>query len=139
MVARPFASEVTEACDIPRMIGIGSLVIVVSPPVTIGESLLVRPSSDSVAAICVCDSGIGIPLEEQPKIFERFYRVDKARSRDLKGAGIGLAIAQWIVQQHAGSITVQSLPGEGSTFVVELPLQAAQLGVAESSPAVYAR
>ncbi len=46
MVARPFASEVTEACDIPRMMGIGSLVIVVSPPVTMGASLLVRPSSD---------------------------------------------------------------------------------------------
>ena len=93
----------------------------------------------SVAAICVCDSGIGIPLEEQSKIFERFYRVDKARSRDLKGAGIGLAIAQWIVQQHGGSITVHSLPGEGSTFVVELPLQTAQMEVAQSSPAVYAR
>ena len=93
----------------------------------------------SVAGIRVCDSGIGIPLEEQSKIFERFYRVDKARSRDLKGAGIGLAIAQWIVQQHRGSITVQSLPGEGSTFVVELPLQTAQVEVAKSSPAVYAR
>jgi len=93
----------------------------------------------SVAAIRVCDSGIGIPLEEQSKIFERFYRVDKARSRDLKGAGIGLAIAQWIVQQHRGSITVQSLPGEGSTFVVELPLQTAQMEVAGASNAVYTR
>jgi len=93
----------------------------------------------SVAAIRVCDSGIGIPVEDQSKIFERFYRVDKARSRDLKGAGIGLAIAQWIVQQHRGSITVQSLPGEGSTFVVELPLQTAQMEVAKPSPAVYAR
>ena len=96
-------------------------------------------SNGSVAAIRVCDSGIGIPVEEQSKIFERFYRVDKARSRDLKGAGIGLAIAQWIVQQHRGSITVQSLPGEGSTFVVELPMQTAQREVAKPSNAVYTR
>jgi heavy metal sensor kinase len=80
---------------------------------TTGSSVLIR----------VRDSGIGIALEEQEKIFERFYRVDKARSGDLKGAGIGLAIAQWIVQQHKGSIMVQSSPGKGSTFVVTLPLQ----------------
>lgn len=80
----------------------------------------------AVAAIRVCDSGIGIAVEEQSKIFERFYRVDKARSRAANGSGIGLAIAQWIVQQHRGSITVHSAPGKGSLFVVELPLQATQ-------------
>ena len=83
----------------------------------------------SCAIIRVRDSGIGIAVEEQPKIFERFYRVDKARSHDLNGAGIGLAIAQWIVQQHQGSITVESAPDEGSTFVVELPLQVAQIPI----------
>jgi heavy metal sensor kinase len=96
-------------------------------------------TSGSSAVIRVCDSGIGIALEDQPKIFERFYRVDKARSRNLRGAGIGLAIAQWIVQQHRGSITVQSSPGKGSTFVVELPLQAKQTEGAGSSPAFSAR
>jgi signal transduction histidine kinase len=80
----------------------------------------------SVAAIRVYDSGIGIAVEEQSKIFERFYRVDKARGRAANGSGIGLAIAQWIVQQHRGSITVHSAPGKGSLFVVELPLQATQ-------------
>jgi signal transduction histidine kinase len=53
-----------------------------------------------LAAIRVSDCGIGIALEDQPKIFDRFYRADKARSRNLEGAGIDLAIAQWIVQQH---------------------------------------
>jgi signal transduction histidine kinase len=92
---------------------------------TTGSSVLIR----------VRDSGIGIALEEQEKIFERFYRVDKARSGDLKGAGIGLAIAQWIVQQHKGSIMVQSSPGKGSTFVVTLPLQE-QLQSAPTASAV---
>jgi len=72
--------------------------------------------------ISVRDSGIGIPPEEQEKIFERFYRVDKARVRETQGAGLGLAIARWIVQQHGGTIRVESSPGSGATFFVELPL-----------------
>ncbi len=78
---------------------------------------------DGNAIISVCDSGIGIAKEDQVRIFERFCRVDKARSRELGGAGIGLAIADWIVQQHRGSIAVHSSIGNGSTFVVELPMQ----------------
>jgi signal transduction histidine kinase len=77
---------------------------------------------DNKAIIALRDSGIGISEEDQPKIFERFYRVDKARSRELGGAGIGLAIADWIVQQHRGSLAVKSSIGIGSTFSVELPL-----------------
>lgn len=73
------------------------------------------------AAITVQDSGIGIPQDEQGKIFERFYRVDKSRSRAQGGNGLGLSIAQWIVSQHHGSIVVESRPGEGATFHVELP------------------
>jgi signal transduction histidine kinase len=96
-------------------------------------------ASGSSALIRVSDSGLGIALEDQPKIFERFYRVDTARSRDLKGAGIGLAIAQWIVRQHTGSITVQSSPGKGSTFLVELPLQATKMESSEPSSAAFAR
>ena len=75
------------------------------------------------AVILVRDSGIGISTEDQPKIFERFYRADKARSREQGGAGIGLAIADWIVKQHGGSLAVKSSIGIGSTFFVELPLQ----------------
>jgi len=74
------------------------------------------------AVISILDSGIGIAEEDQAKIFERFYRVDKARSREFGGAGIGLSIAQWIVQQHHGSITVTSKLGCGSTFIVKMPL-----------------
>ena len=77
------------------------------------------------AEIKVQDSGVGIVEEEQGKIFERFYRVDKARSRAQGGAGLGLAIARWIVTQHGGSIQVESQPGQGSTFRVELPMTAA--------------
>jgi heavy metal sensor kinase len=69
----------------------------------------------------VCDSGMGIEKQEQDRIFERFYRVDRARSRNLGGAGLGLAIAQWIVTQHHGSIAVESNPGQGATFRVQLP------------------
>jgi heavy metal sensor kinase len=77
------------------------------------------------AVIAVRDTGVGIAEQDQGRIFERFYRVDKARSRALGGAGIGLAIADWIVQQHRGSIAVQSSICNGSTFLVELPLQPA--------------
>jgi heavy metal sensor kinase len=72
--------------------------------------------------ITVRDTGVGIATEEQSKIFERFYRVDKARSREMGGAGLGLSIAEWIVGQHRGSIAVESTPGQGSMFRVELPL-----------------
>ena len=74
------------------------------------------------AVIALQDSGPGIAREEQSRIFERFYRVDKARSRAQGGAGLGLAIAQWIVTQHHGTIRVESCPGQGATFRVELPI-----------------
>lgn len=77
------------------------------------------------AVVTVRDSGIGIAEQDQTRIFERFYRVDKARSRELGGAGIGLDIADWIVQQHRGSIAVQSAIGRGTTFLIEFPLQPA--------------
>ena len=72
--------------------------------------------------IAVQDTGPGIAEDERTRIFERFYRVDQARSRQQGGAGLGLAIAQWIVAQHRGSVTVESQLGRGSTFRVELPL-----------------
>jgi two-component system phosphate regulon sensor histidine kinase PhoR len=73
--------------------------------------------------ISVEDTGIGIPKEHQSRIFERFYRVDKARSRDLGGTGLGLAIVKHIVETHGGTIQVQSTQGQGSTFSLILPLK----------------
>ena len=71
--------------------------------------------------INVVDNGRGIPPEHQPRLFERFYRVDKARSRDLGGTGLGLAIVKHIVQAHNGEVSVTSTQGEGSTFTITLP------------------
>ena len=70
--------------------------------------------------LSVADSGIGIAAEDQGRIFDRFYRVDKARSREMGGNGLGLAIAREIVHLHDGGIKVTSQPGEGTTFTVTL-------------------
>lgn len=79
-----------------------------------------RRGSD--ALLRVADTGIGIPEAEQDRIFERFYRVDKARSRQAGGTGLGLSLVRHAVERHAGSVQVSSVLGEGSTFTVELPV-----------------
>ncbi len=76
---------------------------------------------DGVLTVEVADNGLGIPASDLPRIFERFYRVDRARSRDLGGTGLGLAIVKHIAMAHGGSVTVNSIPGEGSTFVLSIP------------------
>jgi signal transduction histidine kinase len=77
---------------------------------------------ESWAEVTVQDTGVGIPPEALPRIFERFYRADPARSRDTGGAGLGLCIANTIALAHGGRIDVQSAPGAGSTFTLRLPL-----------------
>ena len=74
------------------------------------------------AKISVADTGIGIPGREIPRIFDRFYRVDRARSRELGGSGLGLSIVQWIVQAHHGTINVASEINKGSEFSIFSPI-----------------
>ena len=72
--------------------------------------------------IKVADSGIGIPEEFKDRVFERFYRVDKARSRETGGTGLGLAITKNVILMHHGGIRVESAEGVGTTFMVRIPL-----------------
>ena len=72
--------------------------------------------------LSVADEGIGIPATDLDRVFERFYRVDRARSRDTGGTGLGLAIVRHVVQNHHGEVTVTSHEGEGSTFTLKLPV-----------------
>jgi signal transduction histidine kinase len=78
------------------------------------------PSDDDEVRIDVSDSGLGIPSEHLPHSFDRFYRVDRARSREMGGAGLGLAVAHELVAAHGGEITVHSIRGERSTITVHL-------------------
>ena len=83
--------------------------------------LLVEREGDTLN-ISVTDQGAGIPEEEQARIFERFYRVDAARSRQTGGTGLGLSIVKHVMGQHGGQVSVQSVPGQGSTFTLSLPI-----------------
>lgn len=78
-------------------------------------------ATDSYVKIIVEDTGPGIPLEFKEQIFQRFFRLDESRSRDIEGSGLGLSIAQWIVDTHQGEISVKSEPSKGSQFIVLIP------------------
>jgi PAS domain S-box-containing protein len=82
----------------------------------------------------VIDNGVGIAKDDLPRIFERFYRVDRSRSRDAGGTGLGLSIVKHIVQAHGGQIEVVSTPGEGSTFRMRFPASGEENGASEQAP-----
>jgi len=97
------------------------------------------------AVVKVADTGIGIPAEEIPRLFERFHRVEGAQGRSFEGSGIGLALVQELVKLHGGVISAESAPGKGTTFTIVLPLGRAHLSsehirdTAEAAPAAGAR
>jgi Signal transduction histidine kinase len=78
--------------------------------------------------ISISDEGLGIPRKDIKKVFDRFYRVDKARSRKQGGTGLGLSISKEIVEQHKGRIWVNSAEGKGSTFYISLPFDPNETG-----------
>ena len=89
----------------------------------VGETISMRVRNDDSSRVIVeiQDKGPGIPIEDQPKVFDRFYRVDKARWRESGGTGLGLSIAKWAVEAHGGSIGLDSALNQGSTFRISLP------------------
>jgi len=100
------------------MILVGNAVRYTPPP---GVVRLTLGEVEGRAMIVVGDTGIGISAEDLPHVFDRFYRSDRARSRDQGGAGLGLSIAKWIVERHGGEIRIESEPGQGCRVRVTLP------------------
>jgi PAS domain S-box-containing protein len=92
-----------------------------------GQIIVALRQANGTVELRVSDTGTGIPAEEMPRLFERFHRVENARGRTHEGSGIGLALVQELVKLHGGNVTAQSVPGQGSTFQVTLPLGAAHL------------
>lgn len=106
-----------------------------------GSEVEVSVSTEGVEAFLrVSDQGMGIPARDLDRIFERFYRVDQARSRDTGGSGLGLSIVRHVARNHGGRVDVSSRLGEGSTFLIAIPvLDAGERTIATSVPQVTAR
>jgi two-component system phosphate regulon sensor histidine kinase PhoR len=96
-----------------------------------GRRIWISAATDAAAttppllSLAVRDEGCGIEAEHLPRLFERFYRIDRGRSRRLGGTGLGLSIVKHIAQAHGGTVAVESQPGVGSEFTLRLPLRAA--------------
>jgi two-component system phosphate regulon sensor histidine kinase PhoR len=136
--SRKVVLELTVDPDLPEAIGDHDELIVVfqnlidnaikyARPSTVVR-VAARPVGRDRLAVAVSDEGDGIPPAHLPRLTERFYRVDNARSRQLGGTGLGLAIVKHVVNRHRGRLDIQSTPGKGSTFTVTLPI-ADQVGL----------
>ena len=99
-----------------------------------GSVTLSLKARDGWALVSVRDTGFGIPADALPRIFDRFYRMDREHAKSRSGTGLGLFIVQWIAQTHGGDVLVESTPDEGSEFVVRLPLDETR----PSSPQAHA-
>ena len=119
----PIADDLLVACDPAQVVGaVTNLLDNAVKYSEGGQSVEVSGEAlDARLVIAVRDHGIGIPSRDLERIFERFYRVDKARSRATGGTGLGLAIVRHVAQAHGGEVTVESIEGEGSTFRLVLP------------------
>ena len=87
-----------------------------------GEVIIRAEQNADQQVVSISDTGPGIPTEDLPRIFNRFYQADKSRSRERRGSGLGLTIANEIIQAHRGTITAHSMPGKGTTFTIKLPV-----------------
>jgi two-component system phosphate regulon sensor histidine kinase PhoR len=129
--SRKVALELSLAPALPRAVGdydeltivfqnlVDNAVKYAKPATTV--RVAARPAGEGRVAVAVSDEGDGIPANHLPRLTERFYRVDAARSRQLGGTGLGLAIVKHVVNRHRGRLDIQSTPGKGSTFTVTLP------------------
>jgi two-component system phosphate regulon sensor histidine kinase PhoR len=129
MVLDPFPPDTEVFCDSAALYQILSNLLdnaVKYTPehgtITIGARPFVDTAGKRRVEVFVRDTGAGIPPEDQSRLFERFYRVDKARSRELGGTGLGLAIVKHLVRAHGGEVRVESQLGQGSTFIFTLPV-----------------
>ncbi|WP_127502704.1 SpoIIE family protein phosphatase [Actinoplanes solisilvae] len=108
-----------------------------------GVRISVRPDGDA-AQVTVSDTGVGVAADEMPRLFERFHRIENAKSRSNEGSGIGLALVKELVELHGGTVTAASTPGEGTTFTIRVPFgdghlpeSAASSGSIETAAAPY--
>jgi signal transduction histidine kinase len=89
-----------------------------------GGSVRIEVASDDThVRVVVADTGVGIPADQLPHIYDRFFRVDKARSKSIHGTGLGLSIVKWIVDAHDGTIETRSTEGRGTTVEIAFPLR----------------
>jgi two-component system phosphate regulon sensor histidine kinase PhoR len=102
-----------------------------------GNVIVTVAQKEHSTVLSVKDTGIGIPETDQKRIFERFYRVDKSRSKEVGGTGLGLSIVKHAVMIHNGRIEVKSAVGEGSEFIVTIPNKPKQI-LSEEEPEYYA-